>query len=76
MAAHGEPGELVEFSSLLSEFLTYIGENALLDDVRVNNILSNVSSNISQWANTPPDGRAGIMEEALSMLRDFKSHFE
>ncbi len=76
IGSRGEPAELTEFSTLLSEFLKYIGQNELLDDVRVINILSNVSSNISQWSKTPPESRADLMEETLSMLRDFKSHFE
>jgi hypothetical protein len=76
IAESGKPAELAEFGSLFAEFLNYIAANELLDDVRVINILSNVSSNISQWSTTPPDSRADIMEGALSMLRDFKSHFE
>ena len=76
IARQGGASELVEFSSLLAEFLKFISERELLDDVRVINIVSNVSSTISQWANTPPDARTGIMEEALNMLRDFKTQFE
>ena len=76
IAKQGGVSELVEFCSLLVEFLKFISERELLDDVRVINIVSNVSSTVSQWANTPPDARTGIMEEALNMLRDFKSQFE
>jgi hypothetical protein len=76
IARQGGPSELVEFGFLLAEFLRFILERELLDDVRVINIVSNVSSTVSQWANTPPDARSGIMEEALNMLRDFKSQFE
>jgi hypothetical protein len=65
-----------EYCRLLREFLTYISDNQFLDDVRVMNILSNVSSPVSQWANTPPEGRAGLLEEGIAPLRDFRSLFE
>ena len=68
--------ELVEFATLLGQFLKYISEGELFDDVRVINILSNVSSSFSGWANAPAEGREGLLEEALTMLRDSKSHFE
>jgi len=71
----GDP-EFVEFATLFAGFLKFISENELFDDVRVINILSNVSSGVSGWANTPADARAGLLEESLNMLRDFKSHFE
>lgn len=76
IARQGGASELVEFCFLLAEFLKFISERELLDDVRVINIISNVSSTVSQWANTPPDARTDIMEEALNMLRDFKTQFE
>ena len=65
-----------QFGALLADFLKYIAENELLDDVRVINIVSNVSSSVSEWAISPSDARHGLMEEALGMLRDFKTHFE
>jgi hypothetical protein len=65
-----------QFAALLADFLKYIAENELLDDVRVINIVSNVSSLVSQWAISPSEARHGLMEEALGMLRDFKTHFE
>jgi hypothetical protein len=65
-----------QFGSLLSDFLKYIAESELLDDVRVINIVSNIASSVSQWAIAPPDARHGLMEEALGLLRDFKTHFE
>lgn len=76
IAERGASAELTEFCSLLAEFLNYIAAGELLDDVRTINILSNVSSGILQWSDTPAEGRADVLEEALSMLRDFKSHFE
>ncbi|MBI3112633.1 MAG: hypothetical protein HYZ01_13790 [Ignavibacteriales bacterium] len=65
-----------EYCRYLSEFLSYISENQYLDDVRVMNILSNVSSPVSQWANTAPTERQGVLEEGIAPLRDFKSLFE
>jgi hypothetical protein len=68
--------EFKQFATLMGDFLKYIAESELLDDVRVINIVSNISSSISQWAISPPDARHGLMEEALGMLRDFRTHFE
>jgi hypothetical protein len=65
-----------QFGALLADFLKYIAESELLDDVRVINIVSNTSSTVSQWAISSSDARHGLMEEALGMLRDFKTHFE
>jgi hypothetical protein len=65
-----------QFGALLADFLKYIAESELLDDVRVINIVSNISSSVSQWAIAPPEARKGLMEESLGMLRDFKTHFE
>ncbi|HCA81669.1 MAG TPA: hypothetical protein DEP53_18220 [Bacteroidetes bacterium] len=69
-------GDGAEFASLLADFLKYISDNQLFDDIRVINVLSNISSSLTQWANTPPDGRAGLLEEPLTLLRDFRSQFE
>lgn len=69
-------GDGAQFADLLAEFLRYIADNQLFDDIRVINILSNISSSFSQWANTPPDGRSDALEESLSLLRDFRSQFE
>jgi hypothetical protein len=76
IAKHSSDVDFKQFGSLLSDFLKYIAESELLDDVRVINIVSNISSSVSQWAIAPPDARHGLMEEALGMLRDFKTHFE
>jgi hypothetical protein len=65
-----------QFAGLMADFLKYIAESELLDDVRVINIVSNISSSISQWSISPPEARHGLMEEALGMLRDFRTHFE
>ncbi len=76
VAQQGGAADLVEFATLFGEFLKFISEGELFDDVRVINILSNISSTVSSWANTPADSRAGLLEEALNILRESKSHFE
>jgi hypothetical protein len=76
VAAGEYPQDYKEFCALASEFLNYVSENQLLDDIRVLNILANIPSPVAQWANAAPDARAGLLEEATSVLRDFKSHFE
>ena len=76
IANESADADFKQFGALLADFLKYIAESELLDDVRVINIVSNISSSVSQWAISPSDARHGMMEEALGMLRDFKTHFE
>jgi len=72
----GAPDDLRDFCQYLVEFLTYIRENGFMDDVRVMNILSNVSSPVASWAEAPPDAREGRLAEGIEILRTFKSLFE
>ncbi len=72
----GVPDDLREFCGFLVEFLKYITENGFMDDVRVMNILSNVSGPVASWAQAPPDGRGGVLTEGTEILRTFKSLFE
>ncbi|MEX1140243.1 MAG: hypothetical protein WEB33_11750 [Bacteroidota bacterium] len=72
----GVPDDLREFCGYLVEFLNYITENGFMDDVRVMNILSNVSGPVASWAQAPPDGRVGVLAEGTEILRTFKSLFE
>jgi len=77
MIADGSvPDDLREFCGSLVEFLQYITENGFMDDVRVMNILSNVSGPVASWAQAPPDGRGGVLAEGTEILRTFKSLFE
>ena len=69
-------GDGAQFASYLADFLRYMFDNQLLDDIRIINILSNISTSLSVWASTPPDGRSGMLEDSLSLLRDFRSQFE
>jgi hypothetical protein len=78
VAAPGSGGsdDLREFCQYLIEFLNYINENGFMDDVRVMNILSNVSSPVSSWAQASPDARTGLLAEGVEILKTFKSLFE
>jgi hypothetical protein len=65
-----------EFCRLLMEFLQYISENQFLDDIRVMNIVSNVQNPVSQWAQSEPNGRTGLLNPSIDILRDYKAMFE
>ena len=65
-----------KFCHLLEEFLKYISANQFLDDVRVMNIVSNIQDPFTQWARSGPDNRTGVMDQAMDILRDFKTMFE
>jgi hypothetical protein len=64
------------FASAFSEFLTYITENQFLDDIRVMNLISNITDPVLEWVRAGEGNRAGLMEPAYDVLRDFKSLFE
>jgi hypothetical protein len=70
------PQDYKEFCGLMSEFLDYISQNQLMDDIRVLNILANIPTPVAQWANAAPDERAGLLDEATSVLWNFRSYFE
>jgi len=72
----GASGDLGEFCLYLIEFLNYITENGFMDDVRVMNILSNVSGPVSSWSQAAPDARTGLLVEGVEILKSFKSLFE
>ncbi len=72
----GAADDLKEFCQYLIEFLAYITENGFMDDVRVMNILSNVSSPVSSWTQAAPEARQGLLTEGIEMLKSFKSLFE
>ncbi len=64
------------FCQLLVAFLQYVTDNQYLDDVRVMNILSNVQDPFAVWARSDPQNRAGMLDQAIDILRDFKAMFE
>jgi hypothetical protein len=68
--------ELHEFCRIILEFLDYVDTNQLIDDIRVMNIISNIQGPYLQWKDSAPENRAGILDPALEILRDFKSMFE
>lgn len=72
----GNPEMLQKYCRYLREFLTYVRENQFMDDVRVMNILSNITSPLAQWAAAPEAERSGLLDEGVATLMDFKSLFE
>jgi hypothetical protein len=72
----GADEELREYCSLLVVFLDYVEENQYMDDVRVMNILSNISGPVSGWAAAAPAERTGQLADGIEVLRNFKSMFE
>ncbi len=75
-ADESQPDDYKMFASTFSEFLTYITENQFLDDIRVMNLTSNVTDPVLEWVRAGEGNRAGLMEPAYDVLRDFKSLFE
>ncbi len=64
------------FCQVLTEFIKYISENQFMDDIRVMNLLSNVTDPVWQWARADEASRTGMMDAAYDVLRDYKSLFE
>lgn len=65
-----------QYAQLLDEFLHYVDTNQLLDDVRVMNLVTNIQDPFNQWLNATEDERAGLLEQATELLRDFRTMFE
>ena len=76
LAAGSMAEDYKRFCQLLMEFLQYISDNQYLDDVRVMNIVSNIQDPVAQWARSEQDNRAGLLDQAIDILRDFKTMFE
>jgi hypothetical protein len=72
----GNAEMLQRFCQYLAEFLTYVRENQFMDDVRVMNILSNITTPLAQWAAASESERTGLLDEGVATLMDFKSLFE
>ena len=75
IASASAAADYKEFCQLLVEFLQYISDNQFLDDVRVMNIVSNIQLP-TQWAQSEKDNRAGLLNPAIDVLRDYKTMFE
>ncbi len=71
-----EPEDFRQLCEELETFLRYVREKEYMDDVRVMNILSNISGSVESWDKADPSARAGLLTEGVSLLRDFKTHFE
>ena len=65
-----------QFCQFFVNFLQYISDNQYLDDVRVMNIVSNIQDPFTQWAKSEPSNRAGLLDQSIEILRDFKTMFE
>jgi hypothetical protein len=76
LAAKSVPEDYSQFCNLFVEFLQYISDNQFLDDIRVMNIVSNIQGPVSQWAQSEQDNRAGLLDPAIDILRDYKAMFE
>lgn len=72
----GAPEDYRNFCQVFSEFISYIVDNQLMDDIRVMNLLSNVTDPVWAWARAEGASRTGMMDAAYDVLRDYKSLFE
>ena len=72
----GYDEDLRQFCGLFSEFLMYVTANQLMDDVRVMNIMSNISGPVSSWGAAAEGERTGLLTEGIEVLKHFKSMFE
>lgn len=76
VASQATDNDYKTFCGYLIEFLKYVSLHQLFDDIRVMNLLSNIYDPFSQWAKTDASSRAGLLEQAIEILRDFKALFE
>lgn len=68
--------EYQRYAALVDDFLGYIEEHQLLDDVRVMNLVSTLQEPYGQWLATDESERAGILDQCVEMQRDFRTMFE
>jgi hypothetical protein len=73
-ASSGE--EFQRYAELVNDFLGYIDQHQLLDDVRVMNLVTNIQEPYGQWLSTPEGDRAGILDQCHEMHKDFRMMFE
>ncbi len=64
------------YCEAVDDFLGYVQENDLLDDVRVMNFFTNVQEPYAHWMEAAEGERDGILEQAISFLSDFRAMFE
>ncbi|MCU0452340.1 MAG: hypothetical protein MUE68_01655 [Bacteroidetes bacterium] len=70
------PEEYQRYATLLDDFLGYIEDHQLLDDVRVMNLVTNLQEPFGQWLSTDEASRVGILDQCVEMQRDFRAMFE
>ncbi len=70
------PEEYQRYAGLMEDFLGYIDEHQLLDDVRVMNLVTNLQEPFGQWLSTDEANRPGILDQCVEMHRDFRTMFE
>lgn len=68
--------EYQRYAGLVDDFLGYINEHQLLDDVRVMNLVTNIQEPFGQWLSTPENERPGILDQGHEMHKDFRTMFE
>jgi hypothetical protein len=76
LADANTPEDCRSFCQPLHEFLDYVLAGELIDDIRVMNIISNIQGPFAQWEQAQPENRAGLLDGAIDILRDFKTMFE
>jgi hypothetical protein len=76
LADTNTPEDCRSFCQPLQEFLDYVIDGQFIDDIRVMNIISNIQGPFAQWEQAAPENRAGILDGAIDILRDFKTMFE
>lgn len=65
-----------KFAIHIVEFLTYVHEQDLYEDVRVMNLLSNLSSTAGAFQHDSDEERISAIKESITTLSDFRSIFE
>ncbi len=68
--------EYQRYAELVEDFLGYINEHQLLDDVRVMNLVTNIQEPFGQWLSTPENERSGILDQGFDTHKDFRTMFE
>ncbi|MCU0411441.1 MAG: hypothetical protein MUF82_02770 [Bacteroidetes bacterium] len=68
--------ELRQYTALLKEFLVFIEDQQLLDDVRVMNAVSNVEAPYRDWLSASSGDRGGTLGSAIDFLSNAKAMFE
>jgi hypothetical protein len=71
-----QPEEYQRYAEVLDDFLGYIDQHQLMDDIRVMNLVTNLQEPFGQWVSTDEESRTGILEQCVDMHREFRTMFE